>query len=373
MKKSLCLLLVLCMAVSLFAGCTSAPAPATQAPAEATPAPAAPAAATPEPAAEPAKVVTIRAAVMPQQLSLPLYYISKQGWDVENGFKLELSTYQSGAPMNEALGAGLWDVATIGAAGVLSCSVYNAVHIMSHMDSSAGLAFMIRADSKIAAVKGQNPDYPDVYGSAETIKGTTFLMPIGSGHQLLLEKYLSIFGLTTADIQMVNMDHATSYQAFVSGQGDYSATAYPTTDKYLAEGYVNAFDMISCQTPYYDNIVVSRKFFDDPANKPVMVALVKQLLRVADTFQDQETMLNAMLDWYTVNGQKVEKEGIRNQTLQRPCLTVADYTSSDTNASFKSIAEFYASVESITPDALKQVFANIDTSILDEAIKEYSA
>ena len=34
--------------------------------------------------------VTIRVATLAQQLSLPMYYISEQGWDVENGFKLEI-------------------------------------------------------------------------------------------------------------------------------------------------------------------------------------------------------------------------------------------------------------------------------------------
>ena len=50
------------------------------------------------------------------------------------------------------------------------------------------------------------------------------MFPIGSGHHLLLGEYLKIFGLTEADISMVNMDHAAGYQAFVSGQGDLSAT-----------------------------------------------------------------------------------------------------------------------------------------------------
>lgn len=319
------------------------------------------------------ELTVIRAAVMPQQLGLPLYYISKNGWDVENGFKLELTTFQSGAPMNEALGAGLWDIATIGAAGVLSCSVYDAVHILSHEDSSGGIDFMIRPDSEIASVKGYNPDYPDVYGSPETIKNAMFMFPIGSGHHLLLGEYLKIMGLNEEDISMVNMDHAEGYQAFVSGQGDVSATAYPTTDTYLEEGYISAVNMNTAKCPYYDNIVVNRKFYEDPKGQEGLVALLTQMLRCADEFQDEEALLDAMVEWYQVNGQEVEREGIRNQVLERPFLTVADYKSSDTTASFRRMAEFFASIDKITQEDLEKVLGNIKPELLEQAIEKYEA
>ena len=98
------------------------------------------------------ELVTIRVSTLAQQLSIPMHYISKMGWDVENGFKLEITTFAQGSGINEALGSGLVDVFTIGAAGVSSCSVYDAVYLFSHCDSGAGQQFMIRADSDIAAV-----------------------------------------------------------------------------------------------------------------------------------------------------------------------------------------------------------------------------
>lgn len=379
MRKMVSLIVTACLAASMMAGCGNAGSgnggskensgQGTTAQTEAGGDAAAAGGTTTGGTAEP---VVIRAAVMPQQLSLPLYYISKQGWDVENGFKLELTTFQSGAPMNEALGADLWDVATIGAAGVLSCSVYDAVHIISHEDSSAGLDFMVRADSDIAQVKGYLPDYPDMYGSPETVKGKTFMFPIGSGHHLLLGEYLNAMGLKESDINMVNMNHAEGYQAFVSGQGDFSATAYPTTDDYIKEGYVSAASMITAKCPYYDNIIVNRKFYDKPENEEALVSLLTQLLRCADEFQDDETLLNAMVEWYKVNGQEVDPESVRNQVLERPFLTVSDFTSADTTASFKRMAEFFASIEKISDDDLNKVFGNIKPDLLKKAIEKYN-
>lgn len=315
----------------------------------------------------------VRVAVIPQQLGLPFYYISEKGWDVENGFKLELSTFQSGAPINEALGADLWDLATIGAAGVLSLSVYDAVQLMAHEDSSAGIEFMVRADSDIAKVKGYNPEYPEIYGSPETVKGKTFLFPIGSGHHLLLGEYLKALGLNETDIKLVNMDHAEGYQAFVSGQGDFSATAYPTTDIYRKEGYVSAMGLTTVKSPYFDNVIANRKFYDNPENHDVMVEVIKQVLRAADEFKDEEILLDAMLQWYKVNGQEMNKEDIRNQVLERPFLTATDYKGSDTTASLKRQAEFFLSINKITEEDLEKVFNNIKTEILTEALEEYEA
>ena len=146
------------------------------------------------------EVVTIRVGCLNQQLSIPLYYISKMGWDVENGFKLELSYFAQGSGINEALGAGLIDVFTIGAAAVNSCCVYDAVYLYSHENSGAGQQFMVRADSAIAKEKGNVADFPEVLGSAETVKGCEFLLPMASAAQLLADVYLAKFGLTEDDV-----------------------------------------------------------------------------------------------------------------------------------------------------------------------------
>ena len=65
-----------------------------------------------ETAAPSGETVTIRVSGLNQQLSLPLWYIHEQGWDVENGFNLELTVFAQGSGINEALGSGLVDVFT---------------------------------------------------------------------------------------------------------------------------------------------------------------------------------------------------------------------------------------------------------------------
>ena len=113
MKKLTSLLLALCLATGLLAGCGGAPSASAPASAPAAP----PSQGGSAPAGE---LPTLRVAVMPLVTSLPVKYVMENKLDEERGFKIEPLTFSTGAPMNEALGADLWDVSTIGVAAVTS-------------------------------------------------------------------------------------------------------------------------------------------------------------------------------------------------------------------------------------------------------------
>lgn len=360
MKKKMSLLLVAALMVSLLAGCggegNGAGGKTQKGVSE-----------------KDGDLVTIRVATLAQQLSLPMYYISEQGWDVENGFKLEITTFSQGTGINEALGSGLVDVCTIGAAGINSCSVYDAVYLFSHEDSAGGQNCYVRKDSPIAKEKGYLDEYPDVLGSPETVKGSTILLPMGTGNQAEIDTYLELFGLTEEDVSLVNMDTAPAYQAFVSGEGDMCMTAYPTADEFDPEEYTLAFSMNTLDFPYYDNIIVSREFFDQEPNHDALVELSVQLLRTAEVFQDDEVLMDAMLEWYDLNGQNVDQDSIEHQTLERPFFTYEDFDSIDTTASFRNMAEFYASIGNISEEDLERVFNNMDSDIIEKALEEYES
>lgn len=326
-----------------------------------------------ETAAPSGETVTIRVSGLNQQLSLPLWYIHEQGWDVENGFNLELTVFAQGSGINEALGSGLVDVFTIGAAGISSCSVYDAVYLYSHEDSGAGQNFVVRADSDIAQVKGELADYPEVYGSADTLRGKKFLLPMGTAAQILADVYLQQFGLTEDDVTLVNMNDDSAYQAFVSGEADLAKTSYPTTDNYDPEKYVTACGMATLGVPYYDNVLCSRAFFEDASKHDALVSFIVQMIRTAETFQDDDVLMQAMLDYYEFCGVSVDAEAIRHQVLERPYFTYEQLKTTDTSASFKLLADFYEQVENITTEDHDKVMNNMDTTILAEALDAYAA
>lgn len=353
MKKILCMLLALCMIFALAACAASGEK-------------------TPE-AGKTDDLVTVRVGCLNQQLSIPLYYISQKGWDVENGFKLELSYFAQGSGINEALGAGLIDVFTIGAAGVNSCVIYDAVYLYSHENSSAGQQFMVRADSPIAQAKGQLADHPDVLGSAETIKGSEFLLPMATAAQLLADVYLDAFGLTEDDVTMINIsDDASTYQAFVSGEGDFAKTSYPSADNY-SDDYVVAVGMESIGVPYWDHFFASRDFHTN--NREVLEKVVVQMIRAAEDFKDSDLMFQIMKDWYTHCGVTVENiDEKKHQVTERPFFTYDELTQIDRASAFDSIASFYAQVGTITQENYDKIAKdNMDDTVIAAALEAYAA
>lgn len=367
MKKIITLLLALTLAAFTLVGCGSK---GTSSTADVSTTADVSATETPEKSDE---LVKVRVSTLAQQLSLPMYYIHEKGWDVENGFELEITTFAQGTGINEALGSGLVDIFTIGAAGISSCSVYDAEYLFSHEDSGAGQQGMVRADSDIANATGYLKDDPNLLGSPETIKGKTFLLPMGTGAQINVDTYLAKFGLTEDDVTLVNMDTAAGYQAFVSGEGDICHTCYPTADEFAPSEYVAAFSMNELEIPYYDNILASRAFYEDESKHDVLVALCEQIIRAAEDFKDDKVLMDTMMAWYDLNGQTCDADAIEHQVLERPFFTYDDLTTIDYTASFKMVAEFYASVGNITDEDLDTVNANIDNTILNEALKAYKA
>ena len=170
----------------------------------------------PKPPRPPARPLPSAFPASTSSSSLPLWYIHEQGWDVENGFNLELTVFAQGSGINEALGSGLVDVFTIGAAGISSCSVYDASTSIPMRTPAPARTLSSAPTATSRRVKGELADYPEVYGSADTPERQEFLLPMGTAAQILADVYLQQFGLTEDDVTLVNMNDDSAYQAFVS-------------------------------------------------------------------------------------------------------------------------------------------------------------
>ena len=107
-----------------------------------------------------------------------------------------------------------------GGAFVFGVANYDAKVVGSHIDGTGGNELYVRPDSPIAQVKGYNPTYPDVLGSPETVKGAKIIMATGTTSQLCAVKWLEAVGVQEEDVELVNMEYAAGYQAFLAGQAD---------------------------------------------------------------------------------------------------------------------------------------------------------
>lgn len=89
-----------------------------------------------------ADLPTLRVAMMPFITSLPTEYIRKNKLDEKAGFKMDTIMFATGAPMNEALAADLWDVGAMGAAAVTGVANYDMMIIGEVLESTDGLGVL---------------------------------------------------------------------------------------------------------------------------------------------------------------------------------------------------------------------------------------
>lgn len=369
MKKKLAILLIICLAAAALSGCkdsgktnqdntqTESPSGKTKNEAAGT-------------GWSGSETVTVRAASLSKEIALPFYIIHENGWDVENGFEIELSAYDSGSLVNEALGAGLWDVAALGSAAISSMAKYDCVQLMQFQDCGAGMGAIVRKDSGILSEKGYNPDYPDVYGSPDTVKDATILVAVGSGNHMQISSWLQALGLTDADVNLVHMEFAQAWQAFNAGEGDVFATTYPYTAYAIDEGYVFASDFETLDVQYGNNIICTREFYEK--NPDTAAALLQQIIRANDVLKDVDTAAEWMVKWYGVNGNEVDQETARTQMEVNPYFGTEDVTAEDfDNSAMISVqADFSFATGAITQEEYDQVLKNIDVGIFDKAVAD---
>lgn len=225
MKKTLALLSALALTVGLLSGCgpqeAKTPAPETK--------PAATEPAGKEPAGENEttfgiapmdKETTVRIGFFAgAEHSCPFYVMEQEGWLDELNIKFEYNSFSAGPAMMEANAS--WDMATSGSAGCINGMIGYDLKTIGIAQYEGIIDIYVREDSPIyQSGAGHVSDVPEIYGTADDWKGTTWLLPAGTTAQKVLASTLERFGLTTDDVTMVNMDVASALAAFKAGEGD---------------------------------------------------------------------------------------------------------------------------------------------------------
>lgn len=312
----------------------------------------------------------LRTGSFPYRVSIGLWYIMQNGLDVENGFKIETVEVTNGSAINEAFGAGLLDIATIGtAAAVNSAAVYDC-QILAEISEGAGdLNLFVRADSDIAKATNNNPNYPKLLGSAESLKGKSIIFPVGSLAQIGVAQYLDAFGLTLDDIEIVNMQYGQAYQAFKAGEGDVVAVFAPANYTALNEGYVKAGSLYDMEYEVKNVVIASQKSLDDAAKKEQIKTFLKILFEVNDKIAaDDELQKNLLVEYYKEKGSEVDPEMLNYEINESYIMTSEDAKQANVGNSVVVTAERYVEMGILEADKIDVIKGNIDTSIIDELL-----
>lgn len=237
------------------------------------------------------KLTALRISHQPEFETFPTWLAMQEGLDKKAGLELKLVYFDSGMPQIEALAAKQWEVGATGGVPMLMAALrYNSYMIgMTHDDGFNNMV-MVRADSPILKVKGKNPKYPEVYGSAELIKGKTILTTTVSSGHYALSSWLKVFGLKDADVKIQNLEQGQAVAAFDSGKGDIVSLWAPFSMTGFSKGWKMAANGPQCGANIPLVIITSKDFGD---KNPEQVARFMKLYFQMIDRQKKETVQQA--------------------------------------------------------------------------------
>lgn len=306
----------------------------------------------------------LRVAMMPFITSLPAQYIKVNKLDEKAGFKMETTMFASGAPMNEALAADLWDVGAMGAAAVTGVANYDMTIIGEVLESQDGLGVFAKPDSKIASVKGFNPSYPNAYGDPETVKGSTILLPIGTAQHFTTLKWLEKIGVKPEEVNIVNMDTAQAYQALQAGQADAVALNVPTFFDAVNDGMVQVGNLADLGTKYVDMVTANKKSLEE---KPELIQkymdLVVEACAALNADQDMATQL--MMDFLKEAGAESTEESVRSDLGRVKFIEAKDWETRELGSFAKELGEFYIGLGQLDASLMDKFETNIITTYIE--------
>ena len=370
MKKLLCFALTLTLLISGIVACAPVtPTEVSPAPdAAQTQAPASEGTETQAPAPQPSgkKLVV---GTMPLTVGVPVQYAFEKGYYKDEGLDVEIVIFPTGAPINEAYAANQIDVAVSGLASVFSLAL-GKTRWIGEINTTGGIGIYARPDSPVVQVKGNVDGYPEIYGSAELVKGMKILGPLGTVSQFNAMKYVEKFGLSTSDYEQVHMEYGPAYQAFVAGEGDAVALNPPFTFQAEAAGYpcIASFEDAT-GVSLVDGIFTSEKVATERHED--IVRFIRATYKACAELQDEATRYEISMRWFNENGKEYDENALRSEMAVREYID-ADFMSKPGYVYGKGmleIADFFTSDGKIESASLANVPASFDPSFIQEALE----
>lgn len=314
----------------------------------------------------------IRVGTMPHQMGVALYYADREGLFAEAGINVEVAMFQGGAAINEAIGAGELDGAISGLASVYALA-NNLVKMVGEVDTAGADGIVVRNDSDILQHKGEIEGKPDMYGSADTLRGKSFVCQVGQAQQFYISRWISQFGLTDEDITFINMEDASGYQAFLSGEGDVIGTKMPyiyeLTQQEDSTCTIAAGVEDATGVEIKDCIIFTPQILEE--RRDDIKTFLSVIYDVIDQMEaDQSFREQAIADFYQSTGtelvqEQLEYELTKNRLLTSEVQGSEDYYMGD---GMQAVADFYGESGTIVPENVDNVYKNYDTSLLSEVL-----
>ncbi len=300
---------------------------------------------------------------MPLTMGIPVLYAEEQGYFKDAGLNVNIELFATGAPINEAIAAKQIDIAVSGFASVYSLANADCSWI-ADVNTTGGMALYARPDSELAKSAGKD----GMIGDAELLKSVQVLEPLGTAVQYMTESYAAAFGLTPTDINQVNMEFASAYQAFTTGEGDLVAANPPYSYALQEEGYTTlctfeqATGVNMCDGCFARNEIVE--------NRSEEVKLFVQcLVKAMDALQDDELRAEYTMKVYKENAVKCSDTDLAHEIEDRAYVGTDAMSQKNyvLGQAWVAITDFLVKAEKITADNAPNVANAINPTFVSEA------
>lgn len=237
--------------------------------------------ASPSPAATP-----LRTAWLGEHEAFLVWYAKEKGWDKEAGLDISMLRFDSGKSLIENIKAYDWAIAGCGAVPAMQATMSDRIAVIGIAnDESRANAILVRPDSPVLQHKGSNPDFPNVFGSAASVKGKIVLCPKRTSARYLLDRWLAALGLAAKDVVIEELDPTPALGGFKNGYGDILSIWAPYTREAEHMGFQVAARSQDCGALQPVLLVADREFAErDPA---AVQAFLQVYLRVVEEIRRQ--------------------------------------------------------------------------------------
>jgi ABC-type nitrate/sulfonate/bicarbonate transport system substrate-binding protein len=275
------------------------------------------------------KIVKIPTCWMESSEAFNAWFAHKKGWDKEEGIEIELLNFNSGPAQMEALPAHQWVMGGTGVGGELIGGMrYNIYLLAGVIPEDDVNAFYVRKDSPILKKKGFNPQYPDVYGTPETVKGANILLTSQTTVHYIIGKWLEILGLKESDVKITNMDMSSIVPAFEKGIGDVASVWAPVSFECESRGWVKAGSTGTTKAITATCLVGDKEWCDK--NPELTSKFLRVYFRVSQIMKKEGAspeMIKSYQEFMNdFCGMKMSAEDAKNDLLVHPRWTLAEAT-----------------------------------------------
>ena len=315
---------------------------------------------------------TLNVGVQSNIISIPTVYAEEKGYFDDLGLDVNLIMFPNGSPENEGLAAEQLDVASNGLASVYSTASGLCDWIAESDSGSITAQVYVRKGSPVLDHKGEISGKPDMYGSADTLKGLTVLGPTSTMEQWIANSYFAQFGLTAgSDYEYLNMDRAAAAQAILTGEGDvFVATDVDYCNMMESNNMVEVADCMEATDTEFKNGFLARK--DILADRYDDVVLFLQgMCKAAEELQADPDLRNEFaLKFYSENGKPADENDVKTETEIRPFVVPSDYEASDyyLGSGLLQVGNFFASIGTIEEDQVANIEEAINVNPLQDAL-----